>query len=203
MHLAKENTETYTNNIKYIFGWLYMNKYVTIMLSLLIIINNNGPCVLAPNNKVSNTIDYKEPHQCKHWFGKRKKDYDQFYQKTKSKKLPPQLAEALAKDKNGLFNIWLKVGKDPQRCVVEYEHMKSNRTTDRDLWGYLKKRDMKGLYPEDKIEVLVEKRTSQTWFVDDEDFTTFAYLCCILLLCFALLCFALHPGACILVHVSS
>ena len=97
----------------------------------------------------------------------------------------------------------MKVGKDPQRCVVEYEHMKSNRTTDRDLWGYLKKRDMKGLYPEDKIEVLVEKRTSQTWFVDDEDFTTFAYLCCIVLLCFALLCFApwcMYPCACILVR---
>ena len=41
---------------------------------------------------------------------------------------------------------------------------------DRDVWGYLKKRDMKGLYPHDKIQVVVDRRTQQNWFLDDEDF---------------------------------
>ena len=42
--------------------------------------------------------------------------------------------------------------------------------TDKELWGYLKKREMATIYPEDKIGAIIKKRTEQGWHVDDDDF---------------------------------
>ena len=41
-----------------------------------------------------------------------KKEYDQFHQKCKSKRFPPELQEKLQTDKVGLFNMWMKAGPE-------------------------------------------------------------------------------------------
>ena len=63
-----------------------------------------------------------------------------------------------------------EVGKDMGQCVLMYKNEKEKKSTDTDLWGYLKARDLKGLYPEDKIAILLSKRTQQGWYVEDDDF---------------------------------
>ena len=45
--------------------------------------------------------------------------------------------------------------EDVKRCIVEYERVKENKQTSQDLWGYLKPRDMLGLYPEDSVVAVI------------------------------------------------
>ena len=54
-----------------------------------------------------------------------KREYDQFYQKTKAKKFPPELMEKLQLDKQGLFNMWVKVSSD-MKCLfgLHVDHSK-------------------------------------------------------------------------------
>ena len=60
--------------------------------------------------------------------------------------------------------------QDMKKVETEYEKYAMKQRTDKDLWGYLKKREMAAVYPEDKIGAIIKKRTDQGWYVDDDDF---------------------------------
>ena len=60
--------------------------------------------------------------------------------------------------------------QDMKKVETEYEKYAVKQRTDKDLWGYLKKREMTTVYPEDKIGAIIKRRTEQGWFVDDDDF---------------------------------
>ncbi len=98
-----------------------------------------------------------------------KKEWDSFCRTAKSK-MPVQLNEMFATQKQELFNVWMDCNKEWSKCTFEVERRHQVSNTASRGWTSIQGKELKQKYSEEKWEQIKKKRKEQGLFYPDDDF---------------------------------
>lgn len=98
-----------------------------------------------------------------------KKEWDNFCRTAKSK-MPIQLNEMYATQKQELFNLWMDCDKSWSKCTFEIDRRQQVSNTASRGWTSIQGKELKLKYSEEKWEQIKRKRKEQNLYYPDDDF---------------------------------